>query len=183
MLILASASPRRKSLMREAGYRFRVIPSHASERHPAGLSPAQIVQYLAYKKAKTVARHHPEAVVLGSDTVVYIHGQLVGKPRNKTHAKRILSKLSGSWQKVYSGVAVVWARGKKKRVGYALSKVKLRKLTPFDLKKAAMRHLDKAGAYAVQQKDDPFVEKIIGDYDNVVGLPMRLVKKFLSAAL
>jgi septum formation protein len=93
----------------------------------------------------------------------------------------MLQELSGAWQKVYTGVAVVAAGGRRRKVSLAVSNVKMRRLDKSDIKHAARRHLDKAGAYAVQERRDPFVQKIVGDYDNVVGLPMRLVNRLLSA--
>ncbi len=166
--------------MKEAGYRFKIVVSNAKETVPRGVGPHSLVRTLALKKALAVAKHHPQAVVLGADTIVYINKRIVGKPRDQKHAVRILRELSGAWQKVYTGVAVVWAGGKRHKQSVAVSKVKIRKLTEKDLAWASAKHLDKAGAYAVQEKRDPFVEKIVGDYDNVVGLPMRLVKKLLA---
>lgn len=180
MLILASASPRRKLLMRKAGYRFKICPSHVPERAPSGLSHSKRVEFLALKKAKAVAKQYPTTVVLGADTLVFIHGHAVGKPKNSRHARRILSELSGRWQQVITGVALVWDGGKKSLQSSAISQVKLRKLTEKDIDQASHKHLDKAGAYAVQEKDDGFVEQIKGDYDNVVGLPMKQVKKLLG---
>lgn len=169
--------------MREAGHRFRVVVSHVKETAPRGISPSGLVGMLAQKKALAVARQHPRAMVIGADTIVYINGQVVGKPRDKAHAARILNELSGAWQKVYTGVSVVWNGGKKQKRGVAVSRVKMRKLNEKDIAWASRKHLDKAGAYAVQEKRDPFVEKIVGDYDNVVGLPMRLVNRLLNASL
>ncbi len=176
-IILASASPRRRALMREAGYRFVVRPSHVSERAPSGLSPAQRVSFLALKKATFVAKKFPNDIVIGADTLVFIHGHAVGKPRNARHAERMLAELSGRWQRVYTGVAVVAQGGKTKFKKSAVSYVKFRKLAAEEIRSAAHKHLDKAGAYAVQEKGDSFVAKIKGRYDNVVGLPMNVVKE------
>lgn len=167
--------------MREAGYRFQIVVSDVNETVPRGISPRGLVKSLALKKARAVSKKNPEAVVLGADTIVYINRRILGKPRDKHHAVSILRELSGAWQKVYTGVAVVWNGGKTARRGVAVSHVKMRRLNERDLEWASKKHLDKAGAYAVQEKRDPFVEKIVGDYDNVVGLPMRLVKKLLPA--
>ncbi|OVE78403.1 septum formation protein Maf, partial [bacterium F11] len=161
---------------------FRVIPSNLGETFSRGLKPHQIVTYLAQKKAKDISRKFPRYLVLGADTIVFIDGKIIGKPRNKKHAIQILKKLSGAWQKVYTGVAFVWNGGRKVKAGYAVSRVKIRPLSSHDIKRAAVHHLDKAGAYAIQEKKDPFVEKIIGDYDNVVGLPIRVVKKLVKLA-
>jgi septum formation protein len=179
-LILASASPRRKSLMREAGYRFKIIPSHVSERAPRGLKEAKLVTYLALKKALSVSKKYPFDVILGADTLVFLDHHVIGKPRDHRHAAKMLGQLSGRWQKVYTGVAVVWEGGKQRSAQSALSYVKFRDLKAQEIQKASKQNLDKAGAYAVQEKRDGFVEKIRGDYNNVVGLPMRVVKKLLG---
>ncbi len=178
-LILASASPRRRILMRKAGFRFRIIPSHVSERVAYGLTPSQRVAALALKKARAIAKKFPDAVVLGADTLVFINKHAVGKPTGPKHAERMLAELSGRWQDVITGVAIVWAGGKRSVKNAMISRVKFRPLNRDEIRKAARRHLDKAGSYAVQEKGDSFVEEIRGDYDNVVGLPMRLVKRLL----
>lgn len=97
--------------MKEAGYRFKVIPSKVDERYPKGLKPYQIVTTLARKKAVDVAKKYPGDFVLGADTVVFIHGKVIGKPRDEAHGRQILKKLSGAWQKVYTGVALSWKGG------------------------------------------------------------------------
>lgn len=165
--------------MKQHGYRFRIIPSHVSEVVRGKLSPRQFVNHLALKKAIHIAKKYPNDVVLGADTIVFQGGKIIGKPKHAENAAEILWRLSGAWQKVYTGVAVVWAGGKRKSVEAAVTGVKFRTLTERDVRMAAKRHLDKAGAYSVQQKNDPFVERMVGDYDNVVGLPMRLVKQLL----
>lgn len=179
VLILASASPRRKWLLRQANIRFLVRPSHVGERHPAGLRSAAVVRFLAEKKASSIARRYPTDIVLGADTLVEIGGKKIGKPRNSKHAARILRRLSGAWQRVYTGVCLAWEGGRRRLSGVAVTRVKMRRLTEADIRRASRRHLDKAGAYAVQEKKDPFVVKMEGDYDNVVGLPVRLVRRLL----
>lgn len=146
------------------------------------LSPAALVKMLALRKALFVAKKNKADVVLGADTIVFINGKVVGKPRDPAHARRMLHELSGVWQKVYTGVAVVWEGGKRRVASAAVSRVKMKTLTPAEIDRAARKHLDKAGGYAVQERKDAFVERIEGDYDNVVGLPMRLVKKLLRRA-
>ncbi len=178
-LILASASPRRRYLMGKGGYRFAIHVSHVSERASPGLTPPTLVSALALKKARAVARKFPNDVVLGADTLVFINGHTVGKPKNPLHAKRMLRELSGRWQRVYTGVAVVWDGGRRKVKSSAVSYVKFRKLSEQEIDRASRKHLDKAGGYAVQEKGDGFVAEIRGDYDNVVGLPMKLVKRLL----
>ncbi len=166
--------------MKQAGYKFKVVPSLVRESHPRGISPGRLVRTLALQKAISVSKNNPDADVLGADTVVFVGGKIIGKPKNPKDAEKILKRQSGRCQRVYTGVALVWAGGKKKVSGVAVSKVFLRPLSPKDIAWAIRHHLDKAGSYAVQQRNDPFVKRIIGDYDNVVGLPMRLVKRLIS---
>ncbi|MCG3205979.1 MAG: Septum formation protein Maf [Elusimicrobia bacterium] len=179
-LILASASPRRKALLNKAGFRFVVHPSHVSERIPSGISHKKKVEYLAYKKAKFVSKKFPQDIVIGADTLVFINGHAVGKPSSPRHAHRILSELSGRWQQVITGVALVWEGGRKVIVKSKTSRVKFRLLSRSEIEAVAHKHLDKAGGYAVQEKKDGFVERIEGDYDNVVGFPMVVVKSLLA---
>ncbi len=165
--------------MKEHGYRFVVRPSGVNERVPRGTAPAAMVKLLAKRKALSVAKSHPEDIVIGADTTVFIKGRIIGKPRNEKHGRQMLRTLSGAWQKVYTGVAVAWDGGKNVAVGAAVSGVKMRRLSEEEIARAAKKHLDKAGGYAVQESEDAFVERITGDYDNVVGLPMKLVGKLL----
>ncbi len=180
--ILASASPRRKILLKKAGYRFKIVPSHVSENHSNHLKPAALVKMLALKKAISISKRFPNEIVLGADTLVYVNQHLIGKPRSLKHAQRILQELSGAWQRVYTGVAVVWDGGKGKRCSAAVSYVKFRTLKREEIEQVSKKHLDKAGAYSIQEKGDDFVECLHGDYDNVVGLPIKLVKKLLRGA-
>ncbi len=178
--ILASASPRRKQILKKAGYKFKIIPSHVNENHPKNLGAAALVQFLALKKAVAISKKYPEKVILGADTLVFIGRKAIGKPKNAKDAQRILGTLSGAWQRVYTGVAVVHQAQKIKWTQAGLSYVKFKKLTKKEIEDASTRHLDKAGAYSIQHKKDRFVERIRGDYDNVVGLPLKVVKKLLS---
>lgn len=182
-IVLASGSPQRKKILRSAGIKFKIYPSHIKETIKKNLTPAEIVKDLAYRKANFVAAKFPERFVLGADTMVFIKGKLIGKPVNEADARKILNQLSAAWQKVYTGVAVICRNGNVQKIGVAVSSVKLKKLQEKDILRSIKKHMDKAGAYAVQEKGDPYVEQIRGDYDNVVGLPMRLVKKLLFAGL
>ncbi|MCM2267561.1 MAG: Maf family protein [Elusimicrobiales bacterium] len=180
-LILASKSPRRRRLLADAGIKYRVIPSHIDETS-AYRRPARIVRELAYKKALSVALRHPGAPVLGSDTLVYCKGEVLGKPSGHADALRLLRLQNASWQSVHTGVALVWLDKGVFLAGTEVSRCKARRLSQAELKALAAKHHDKAGAYAVQDKDDLFIEKIDGRFDTVVGLSMNLVKKFLRQA-
>jgi len=181
VIILASASPRRKQLLREKGVRLRVVPSHADES-TALKKPSAIVRQLALRKALEVAARHPDLPVLGADTIVVCKGKILGKPDTKKHALELLELENGSWQKVYTGVAVVWLAKNKRLVAHAVSACKARRLSREQLLRYAGQHMDKAGAYAVQDKSDPFIEKIKGPFDNVMGLPCALTLKLLRKA-
>ena len=180
-LILASASPRRKILLKRMKIPFKVIPSHLAEPPPGWLDPAQYARKLALAKARIVARQLPGGIVLGADTVVVHRGKIYGKPADFADAYRILSALAGSTHRVITAVALVRAPDGKHKVAHAVSRVTMRRLTPAEIARTARKHPDKAGGYAVQEKRDPLVSKIKGSYTNVVGLPMELVKKLLKS--
>jgi septum formation protein len=177
-IILASSSPRRKQLLKALGIRFSVHPSNIREKTPYK-RPSAIVIDLALQKAESVAAKHKDGLVVGADTIVVLNGDIIGKPRDRGDALRMLRKLSGSYHRVYTGLAVIDARTGKTATAFEMSKVKMRSLGGGELKRLSGKHMDKAGAYAVQEKDDAFVENIEGDYFNVVGLPVELLKKML----
>lgn len=181
MLILASKSPRRKELLTAAKIKYRCVPSHVDETS-AYRRPDMIVRELAYRKALSVALKYPGSPVLGSDTLVYCKGEVIGKPEHAKDALRLLRLLNGRWQSVHTGVALIWIEKGVYLAGNDITRCKARKLAEEELKKMSAKHLDKAGAYAVQDKDDLFIEKMEGRYDTVVGLSMNLVKKFLKKA-
>ena len=158
------------------------MPSHVSEASREQ-NPRRLVLQLALRKAKDVARRHPKAVVLGADTIVVCCGEIIGKPRSLADARRILELLNGRWQEVYTGVAVVWAGGKESSARVVKSRVLARHLSPAQLSRLSGKHHDKAGAYAVQDRDDPFISRIEGDFTNVVGLPLETTRKLLQGHL
>ncbi|MCX5794072.1 MAG: Maf family protein [Elusimicrobia bacterium] len=178
-LILASASPRRRVLLRRLRLPFRILPSHVSEE-TREKNPRLLVVELALRKARDVARRHPEARVLGADTIVVCRGEIIGKPLDMADARRILELLNGRWQEVYTGVAVVWEGGQRSLSRAVKSRVLARRLSSAQLSRLAGKHHDKAGAYAVQDQDDPFIERIEGDYGNVVGLPLDATRRLLE---
>ncbi len=180
-LILASRSPRRMEMLAEAGIKFRAVPSGADE-NSSYRRPAMIVRELACRKALSVALEHPESPVLGSDTLVYCKGEVIGKPKGHRDALRLLRLLNGSWQAVHTGVALVWVDKGIYLSGSDVSCCKARRLGEKELRQMAGKHHDKAGAYAVQDKDDLFIEKIEGRYDTIVGLSMNLVRRFMKKA-
>ncbi|MFI5361612.1 MAG: Maf family protein [Elusimicrobiota bacterium] len=158
---------------------FRADPSDVDENISES-NPRRLVARLARLKALAVAERHPGSLVLGADTIVVCAGEILGKPRNLKDAVRMITLQSGRSQRVYTGVALV--KGRRVYAGVAVSKIVARKLDERQLKRLAGKHLDKAGAYAVQDRKDPLVSRIVGDRDNVVGLPMRVVRLLLARA-
>ena len=181
-IVLASKSPRRIELLKELGIKFDVIPSQCAEKSTKK-RPAARVKELAVQKAFDVAQKYPAAVVIGADTLVFCKGEIIGKPKDKADAVRILRKLNGAWQRVYTGVCVMCLKEQKIVFGHDVSKCKARKLSDEELLHLAGKHMDKAGAYAVHDEQDPFIEKIVGSKPNVVGLPVEFCEKLFKEFL
>ena len=180
MIVLASASPRRKQLLKEAGIPFRVLLSRMVEPPAGNENPIAYARKLAAAKARLVAKKVRHGRVLGADTIVVLKGKIYGKPADYPDACRILTRLQGSTHRVITGVALVDAATGRAKISHAVSRVTMRPMDSAEVQRYARRHRDKAGAYAVQEKRDPVVVKISGSYTNVVGLPMELVKKLLG---
>ncbi len=176
MIYLASTSPRRKRLLRESGIRFRVLhSSYQEELH--GSIPASHVKQHALGKALGASPFPKKGLVLGADTIVYFGGKIIGKPKDLKDAFQILSSLQGRWHTVYTGVALVDARTKKRVLLSEKTKVLIRKMTAPEVKRyfKKISPLDKAGAYAIQAHRSPIVECIQGSFSNAVGLPLERI--------
>ncbi len=184
ILILASASPRRSLLMKEAGYAFEVRPSDA--REISGIAPRELVERNAELKAAATATKYPQRTVIGADTTVALGGETFGKPRDIEDAKRMLRALSGKTHSVFTAVAVAKNDGAKLCIKSAVdeSRVKFRKLSDAEIQNyiSKVDVMDKAGAYAAQECGESIIERIDGEFDNVMGLPMKTVKKLLDEA-
>ena len=178
-LILASGSPRRRELLEAAGLSFEVIPSPAEEIHDASLGMAGLCEENARLKAASVSV--PGALVIAADTLVFIDGEPLGKPRDMAEAARMLGRLSGRAHQVCTGVCVVDAGGKAKTF-HAVTEVVFRKLDDAGISEylALTQPLDKAGAYGIQDRGELIVEGISGGYDNVMGLPVEAVLAALA---
>jgi septum formation protein len=174
-LILASISPRRRRLLLEHGYDFRVIPADVDEIAPAHLSAGEITLCNARSKAHAVARDHPRSLVLGVDTVVSFEGEIFGKPAHKEAALAMLQRLNGRAHEVYSGVWLRHAVSHRERGFIAITRVQFRRLTDAQLNAYLTRigPLDKAGAYAAQDDGGELIAHIEGSLSNVIGLPME----------
>src|SRR5580692_7825125 len=179
MLVLASASPRRQELLRNAGITFEVQPAHIPEGPLPGEVAKDCAERLAREKALAVARQRPHDIVLGADTVVVVDGQLLGKPSDAADAARMLRLLSGRKHQVITGVCLV-ARGEPS-VSSETTVVTMNDLTDQDIADyvASGEPMDKAGAYAIQGIASRWIPRIEGDYGNVVGLPVALVFRML----
>lgn len=167
--------------MRKAGIVFSVIPHGVSERVPRALrkKPALLVKTLALKKARGAARRVKHGLILGADTIVFCRGRILGKPKSSQEAKTILRRLSGRAHSVFTGMALVDAESGKARTACEKSQVVFRFLSAEEIEALSVKNMDKAGAYAVQEKRDGLVLKIHGDYENVVGLPTKKLKEML----
>ncbi|MBR4682794.1 MAG: septum formation protein Maf [Elusimicrobiaceae bacterium] len=178
-IVLASKSPRRIEILKQLGIKFDIIPAQCEEKSFKKRPSARVTE-LSLQKAFDVARKYPQAVVIGADTLVYCKGEVIGKPKNLQDAKRILNKLNNSWQRVYTGVCILCLAEHKMLYGYDVSACKARHLSSKELTHLAGKHMDKAGAYAVQDKEDPFIERIVGSKTNVVGFPVEFFEKLFK---
>jgi len=182
-LVLASRSPRRIELLKMLGCKFQVIPSKIEEKINPRLSPIQNVKRLSRLKVLDVASKVLDGIVIAADTDVVLNGEILGKPKNKKEAYKMLKKLSGKKHQVITGLAVVDAKTKKIFQDVVITKMKFRKLNRDLIEKyiATGESLDKAGAYGIQGKAAfLLVESIKGDYFNVVGLPLNALNQLLE---
>lgn len=185
-LVLASASPRRRRLLAGLGVPFEARATDSDETPVAGESPRELVVRLALAKARAAAR--PGEIALGADTEVALDGRVLGKPADADDARRMLQRLSGRAHDVWSGVALVAVASDGAPAGEwsdaRLTRVRFRALgdAEIDAYVASGDPFDKAGAYAIQGGASGFVAGVDGDVDNVVGLPLGLVRELLTAA-
>ena len=184
LLVLASASPRRRRLMSEAGYEFTVVLPEVDESafEADNAEPVEYAKLLALAKSKSVARKHPDSFVIGADTIVDFQGRIVGKAANAKEAEQITRKLFSAPHKVITGVTIVRLSDGTELVQSDSTTVYPKKMTAKQIadhiKGGSWR--DKAGAYAIQETGDEFVEKIDGSLTNVMGLPMELLESLLA---
>ena len=184
ILILASASPRRRELLGQLGIPFDVVPSDVPEVAEPGESPADFARRVARAKASDVAHGRPGAFVLGADTVVIASGVMFGKPADRADARRMLTRLSGSTHRVLTAVALIGPEGTVDELAVETA-VEFRPLSEAEVEAYldSGEPFDKAGAYAVQGGAAQFVTRIEGSYSNVVGLPLDEVTTLLRRRL
>lgn len=178
-IILASASPRRRELLGYIVKDFSVIPSGVEEIVPNGISVLKQPEYLSKIKALDIAKQYPEDTVIGADTSVILRNEILGKPKDRADAEKMLIKLSGKVHKVVTGCTVVKNGGVTSFS--VVSRVKFQRLNKTEIEAYldTDEPYDKAGSYAVQGKAGSFVEWIKGDYFNIVGLPIAKLKKYI----
>jgi len=182
-LILASSSPRRKELMNLLNMGFTIITKDIEEKIDEKLEPHENVKALAIKKAMAVGVDYPGSFVIGCDTVVSLENKIIGKPKSSEDAKNTLCYLSGKEHYVYTGVAIVCLEKNIEISFFETTKVKMKNLTHAEIDDyvATKEPLDKAGSYAIQGRGAIYIERIDGDYYNVVGLPLcRLYKELIK---
>ncbi len=172
-IILASASPRRKELMAMLGYDFEVIVSDADETMRPGLTPIAEVKDLAYRKAKVVFDQHPDAIVIGADTIVLVDDKILGKPHSEKEAEEMMKLLRNREHLVITGMAILSDR--KQHHFSEESKVFFDNITNEEIARYIKTDepYDKAGGYAIQGWAGKFISRIEGDYYNIVGLPIN----------
>jgi septum formation protein len=180
-IILASQSPRRKQLLSQAEIEFVIETAHADEVFPADLPIEEVPTYIAANKALAVAAHHPEALIIAADTVVVLDDEIIGKPSSEVEAIQILTRLSGRTHRVITG-CYLCGEGKSVTITET-TRVTFRPITESQIKHyvAHYKPFDKAGAYAIQEWIGLIgIEKIEGDFYNVMGLPISKVMEAIQ---
>jgi nucleoside triphosphate pyrophosphatase len=182
-LVLASASPRRRELLAQAGFTFDVISADIPEVRKPGEDPIRFVTRLAREKAEAVLASHPvtaDTMILGADTIVLVDDEVLGKPQDAADAARMLRLLSGQTHQVITGVCL--AKGRERQRAAEVTFVRFATLSDEEIAEyvATGEPLDKAGAYAIQGRAGRWVLRIHGCYFNVVGLPLALVSSMIE---
>ncbi len=183
-LVLASSSPRRRDLLAQAGYVFDIArpPLEEPTRWPEDLPPRALAEALAYFKARSVAEDVHDARIIGADTICACNGRVMGKPLDADHAREMLHELSHNRHAVITGLTVL--DGQQRRITSDTTWVTMTPMTPEDIESyiASDEWQGKAGAYAIQESADRYVEHLDGSFSNVVGLPMELLATLIGPA-
>jgi len=182
-LILASASPRRAELLRQLMPDFQIIPSAATEILDEHLSPFEVCQLNAHRKARMVAKKNPDALALGADTLVFLGDEIMGKPASLAEAEWMLTQLQGRTHQVVTGISLIHLRVHRERMFAASTDVTFHPLDTAHIREylSKMNPLDKAGAYAIQEHGEMIVSEISGSYSNVVGLPLERLREEIQS--
>jgi len=181
-IILASSSPRRQELLASLNIPFSVHVSDFAEVIDYSIEPKEIVQKLAWEKAKKVKEKYKEGLIIGADTIVVIDKQILGKPKDKEDAFQMLNQLQGRTHTVFTGIAIIDANTNQTQKNFAQAFVTMKKLSEEEIWDyiATKEPLDKAGAYAIQRIGASFISQITGDYFAVVGLSIYLLSELLK---
>jgi len=183
-LILASTSPRRKEILTKTGLKFSVVASNYQEDMDKKIPPLKLAEFLSYQKARLVIKNHPNSVIIGADTFVVHGNKLLGKPHTPKEALKMLKKISSQTLKVITGFTIIDTDSNKKISRSVSTKVIIKKLSKAEIVNYVKTRepLDKAGAFGIQGKGALLIEKIEGDFFNVMGLPLNALaielKKF-----
>ena len=181
-IVLASASPRRKELLEKVGLSFKVEPSSFAENLSTGMEPNTLAREISLGKAKSVAHKYPDAIIIGADTFVIVGNRIMGKPDTADEAREMLRNLSDRYHSVITGFSIIDTLSGKVVSQTVETKVYIKQLTSreIDAYVKSGEPLDKAGAYAIQGLGALLVERIEGDYCNVIGLPLFALMKALK---
>jgi len=182
ILVLASASPRRRELLADAGVAHRVRPAEIDETFPPGLTPEEVVLLLAERKARRIGTLESDGLVLGADTIVVLEDRILGKPSSLADARATLLQLSGRTHQVMTGVFLLEPATGKHRGMVVVSRVTFREIHAAEIEAYldSGEPLDKAGSYGIQGGGGAFVKHLDGSFENVVGLPVREVRELLE---
>lgn len=181
-IILASASPRRKELLQKTGLEFEVEPgNHAEELHPTS-DPHALAKSISYRKALVVAKRHTDALIIAADTFIVFENTILGKPETIAESKKILTTLNGKSHLVITGFTIIDVKSNKATSGSVGTTVYMKSLSPGEIDSyvKSREPLDKAGAYGIQGLGAVIIDRIEGDYTNVVGLPLSALADALK---
>lgn len=181
-IILASASPRRKELLKAIGLQFKVEPSNYEEDISSASDPYELVKSLSLAKARAVAANHRSALIIAADTLVVCEGRLLGKPHTETEAREMLEAINGKQHSVITGFTIMDSGDNRAVSGSVETRVYMKRLTSEEIRAYVKsgEPLGKAGGYAIQGLGLVIVERIEGDYFNVVGLPLCALAESLK---
>lgn len=181
-LILASKSPARRALLKQAGLKFLSFVPNIKEKKSNTGGVKKLVIDNAFKKAQAAANKFTSGIVIGADTLSLVKGKVIGKPKNKAHAFRILKQISGKPQWVYTGLVIIDIDKRKVYKAHEKTKVYMRKLSNFDIKAylKKVNTIDKAGSFDIQGLGSTFIYRIEGCFYNVVGLPLARLGTILE---
>ncbi|MEI7807702.1 MAG: Maf family protein [Verrucomicrobiota bacterium] len=181
-IILASASPRRVELLKLLSVKFRVLPATIEEVAHEHLSPLEVCQLNAHRKARAVAKKIPDALVIGADTLVFMDNEILGKPLHLAEAHRMIARLQGRTHQVVTGVCLMHLRAHRESIFAVSTDVLFHPLNARQIRDYLHRihPLDKAGAYAIQEGGEMIISEISGSFSNVVGLPVEKLREELK---